>query len=371
MEGALGIAIPPGPEALTAAWLNDALHLGGVIDGNVSVTSIDVKTIGEGSGFIGQIARVGLTYDRPAPGAPASLVAKFPGASEGGRTIGNLFDFYHREIRFYEEIADAVELRTPRRYYSAANRDAKEYILLIEDLSPAEVGDHAAGCTLEQARLGLESIARFHATWWEHPQLAEIAEWMPMIDAPVQRIAQGAYQQAWEPFLQMFGAMLSPEVKAVGERIGQNVVRIQSSFASSPLTISHGDYRTDNMFFASPEGGPEFAVADWQISTRGRGAFDVSYLLCGGLEPDLRRAHERELVQLYHDTLVANGVTDYRLEQCWDDYRRGALFMFVYIVIAIGTLDAANERGMALWTAWLRRGAAAIEELNAVEQMPA
>ena len=45
-------------------------------------------------------------HDRiqPEPGAPASLVAKFPGASEMGRHIGNLFDFYNREIRFYEEI---------------------------------------------------------------------------------------------------------------------------------------------------------------------------------------------------------------------------------------------------------------------------
>ena len=369
MESELDTTIPSGPEALTAAWMTASLRSGGVIK-DATVTSIDVKTIGEGSGFIGQIARVGLTYDRAEPGAPASLVAKFPGASEGGRTIGNLFDFYNREIRFYEEIADAVELRTPRRYYSAANPAAQEYILLIEDLAPAQVGDHAVGCTLDQARISIESVAKFHATWWEHPQLDKIGEWMPMIDAPVQQFAAGAYQQAWEPFLQMFGAMLSPEVKSVCERIGQNVVKIQSSFAAPPLTISHGDYRTDNLFFASSEGGPAFAVADWQISTRGRGAFDVSYLLCGGLEPDLRRAHERDLVKLYHDTLVANGVAGYSFEQCWDDYRRGALFMFVYIVIAIGTLDAANERGMALWTAWLRRGAAAIEELNAAEQMP-
>ena len=33
-----------------------------------------------------------------------------------------------------------------------------------------------------------------------------------------------------------------------------------------PTTIVHGDYRLDNMFFASPQGGPEFAVIDWQIA---------------------------------------------------------------------------------------------------------
>ena len=224
---------------------------------------------------------------------------------------------------------------------------------------------------MDEARLAIESIAKFHATWWQSPRLDEIAEWMPMIDSPVQQVAAGAYQQSWGPFLEMFGGAISPEIKAVGERIGENVVKIQSSFASPPLTISHGDFRIDNLFFATPAGGAPFSVADWQISTRGRGAFDVAYLLCGGLDPALRRAHERDLVEMYHRTLETNGVTGYSFDQCWNDYRRGALFQFVYIVIAIGTLDASNERGMALWTAWLQRGCAAIEDLNAAEQMPA
>ena len=113
------------------------------------------------------------------------------------------------------------------------------------------------------------------------------------------------------------------------------------------------------------------AVADWQIAFRGRGIFDVAYLLCGGLEAEERRANEERLVRLYHDGLVAGGVQGYSFEQCWREYRRMALFVFVYVVISLGTLDSANERGVALFQAWLRRSAAAIEELNAVEEMPA
>ena len=362
--------MPQSPEEITAEWLTIVLRERGFLK-DAKVTGREITTIGEGSGFIGQLAQIRPMYDRLEPGAPLSIIAKMPGVSEGGRQIGNLFDFYHREIRFYEEIAEEVELRTPKLYYSAANRETQEYILLIEDLAPAVVGDQAEGCTLEQARLAVESIAKFHATWWESPALNKISEWMPMTDAPVQQFAAGAYQQAWGPFLEAFGATLSPAVKAIVEEIGQKAVKIQTSFAQPPITIVHGDYRVDNLFFASPQGGAEFAVADWQISTRGRGVFDLSYLVCGGLEPELRRAHERELVTLYHDTLTANGVTDYSFDTCWDDYRRGALFMLIYIVIAIGTLDAANERGMKLFTVWLNRGVKALEELNAAEQMPA
>ncbi|HEY8172937.1 MAG TPA: oxidoreductase family protein, partial [Dehalococcoidia bacterium] len=115
----------------------------------------------------------------------------------------------------------------------------------------------------------------------------------------------------------------------------------------------------------------EFAVIDWQISCRGRGVFDVAYLLCGGIEAADRKAHEERLVRLYHDVLVENGVKGYSFEQCWREYRRMSLYVFVYVVISLGTLDFANERGLALFDAWLRRSAAAIEELNAAEEMPA
>jgi thiamine kinase-like enzyme len=364
------MTIPAGPTELTAEWLTEALRSGGALD-KAAVTSIMTETIGEGSGFIGQLAKVTLTYDQPEPAAPRTLIAKFPGASEGGRMIGNLFDFYHREIRFYDEVAKEVELRTPKRYFSASKRDTQEYILLIEDMDPMLIGDHAGGCKLAEADLAIRQIAKFHAAWWEHPRLEELAEWMPQVDGEVHRSAEPAYAQAWPVFLEMFGKDLSPEFKAIGERIGQNVVKLQSSVSDRPHTIVHGDYRTDNLFFRGPAGGEEFAVVDWQISCRGRGVFDIAYLLCGGLEAEDRRANEERLLKLYHDNLVANGVTGYSFEQCWREYRRMALYVMVYVVIAVGTLDAANERGMALWIAWLRRAVAAVEQLNAIEEMPA
>lgn len=363
------LEIPAGPEELTAAWLTDALRSTGVVN-QAAVASFDASAIGEGSGFIGQLAHIRLQYDAPEPAAPASLVAKFPGASPAGREIGNLFDFYRREIKFYEDIAGEVALRTPRRYFSAMDHEAQRYVLLMEDMAPARVGDHAAGCTLHEAELAIRSIASFHATWWEHPRLEEFSDWMPVVDAPVHRSAQQSYQQAWAPFIENFGSRLSPEMRDVAARIGQNVVNLQSSIADRPHTIIHGDYRTDNFFFATPQGGPPFSVADWQIACRGRGVFDVAYLLCGGLEPAERRQHEQRLLKLYHDLLVQGGVTDYSFDQCWTEYRRMALYVLVYVVISLGTFDFANDRGLALFNAWLRRASTAIEELNAGELMP-
>ncbi|MBI2723969.1 MAG: phosphotransferase [Chloroflexi bacterium] len=365
------MSIPSSAAELTDEWLTDALRSTGTIT-DARVVSHACTTIGEGSGFIGQLAQVALTYDKPESGAPASLIAKFPGASPMGREIGMLFRFYEREIRFYDEISKRVELYTPACYYSAMDIPDERFVLLLEDLAPAEVGDHAQGCTLAQAEQSIREIARFHATWWEHPDLEVMAEWMPIVDAPIHQSAQNSYQQAWAPFIEAFGDRLSPEMREVAERVGHNVIALQSSIADRPHTIIHGDYRTDNLFFACPDGrGAPFAVADWQIVCRGRGVFDVAYLLCGGLEPDERKANEHRLLKLYHDTLLEYGVKGYSFEQCWTEYRRMALYVLVYVVISLGTLDFANERGLALFNAWLKRSIAAIEDLKAAELMPA
>ena len=95
--------------------------------------------------------------------------------------------------------------------------DFQEALCALEQLT-AEVGDQAEGCTVAHARLAVESVAKFHATWWESPRLKEIGEWMPAINAPVQQVAAGAYAQAWQPFLDMFGAGLSPEVRSAPRR---------------------------------------------------------------------------------------------------------------------------------------------------------
>ena len=191
-----------------------------------------------------------------------------------------------------------------------------------------------------------------------------------MTDAPVQQFAAGAYQQAWGPFLEAFGATLSPAVKAIVEEIGQKAVKIQTSFAQPPITIVHGDYRVDNLFFASPQGGAEFAVADWQIVFKGNGAFDLAYLLTGSLETEVRRAHERELLACYHAGLVAGGVKGYSLDDCRDDYRFWVMLGFAWPVVAIGTLDTANERGVALFRAWVERAMAAMVDWKAWEMLP-
>ena len=363
-------AYPTNPAAITAEWLTAALRESGAIT-DATVTAFDAKVIGAGAGFMGELAKLSLTYDKPEAGAPRSLIGKFAAAAMENRGVAMFFRFYEREVNFYEQIAERVELRTPRCYFSGFEPSNGDYLLLLEDLAPAEVGDQVAGCSAEQVQLAISELAKFHATWWNSPELDKL-DWMPGYDADwyIQALEDG-YAQAWEPFVEFTKDYLTPEMADVCQRFGNCARKVMTMVGLDlPRTIVHGDYRLDNLFFASPAGGPPFAVIDWQISAKGGGIFDVAYFVAGTLPEAERKATERALVKLYHDTLVASGVKDYTFEQCWHDYRFCALFLLAYSVIALGSLDHANARGVELFTMISKRTLAAITDLNSAELLP-
>ena len=146
--------------------------------------------------------------------------------------------------------------------------------------------------------------------------------------------------------------------------------KLLDRLAQPPRTISHGDYRLDNLFFATPEGGDPLAVVDWQIISLGCGPFDVAYFMAGAVSPADRRAMEIDVLHSYHDTLIERGVQNYDFDRCFLDYRTAALFCWQYAVIIIGTLDTSNERGLALFNSVLERFVAIIVDLDAAELLP-
>ncbi len=146
-------AVPTGPEALTPEWLTRALRSSGTIS-RASVTSAEVRPLGEGRGFAGRLARVGLAYDVQEAGAPASLVAKFPTANSAVRATLTRLGLYERELRFYRELAPHAGVRTPLLYFGAldpAGTGAGDSVLLLEEVAPSQTGDNLAGCAPHEA----------------------------------------------------------------------------------------------------------------------------------------------------------------------------------------------------------------------------
>lgn len=341
--------IPAGPDGITPQWLTQVLRSTRTVF-HTNIMDCQSERLGEGQGFVGQIYRFTLEYDTPEDGSPRSLVAKLSSPDPGLRIL--TFELNLIELHFYQEISPQVQLCTPNLYYGAADPDTNKTVLLLEDIADARAGDNVAGCSTEEARLAIRQIGGFHAQWWESPRLQELP-WLPSITG--QRLLNPkTYQRRWAIFTDRFGCQIPPSLRQAAEGLGNHMGLIEDRIMGRPITMIHGDYRLDNLFFGHPGTGFPLTVFDWQLTRKGPGPMDIAYFMAWCLEPEHRRREETNLLKEYHDSLVKNGVRGYEFEQCQRDYRFSIFHPLAVLVTAGAVLDFNSERAIL------------IERLNAI-----
>ena len=208
---------------------------------------------------------------------------------------------------------------TPHCYYRHLDSETGFALLVLEDLAHARNGNSIAGCSTHEVARVLDTLARLHATWWQAGDLAH-ASWLRLRSLLAPDAMVGAFSDAWPAFLQKLSIPVTPQIGEMGNWIGQSLPAAATTlFQSGPRTLIHNDVQADNLFFG--EADREVVMIDWQMATYARCVIDVAGWVRGQLDPGDRRAAEPELLRLYHDALVANGIQDYSLEQCLADYR--------------------------------------------------
>lgn len=362
--------IPGRIDEIGPEWLDEVLRPSGLL-GSAKITGVDRTYLGEGVGILGELARCRLTYSEPVVGAPEQVIVKLPSAHEANRQRGLAFGFYQREILFYEHIARAGRtggLRVPRCWHSAGDPASGRFVLVLEDLSGSfRMSDQVAGLSSVEARRAVVELARFHAAWWDTPELASL-DWMPASNGPVTMQAAPLYRGLWPVFQDKFGHLLPPGGAEVGAAVGERYEWLLDRIATETnRTIVHTDFRHDNLFFGRDDSSDApVAVVDWQLSTRGRGIYDVAYLLTQSMEPSERRSSEMGIIRDWHQSVCAGGVHSYGIEEAERDYRTSALVGLVIPVAAGGDMDLGNERGVALVEQITTRAFQAVLDLDAV-----
>tara|TARA_B110000014_G_scaffold3055_1_gene2381 strand:- start:4901 stop:5986 length:1086 start_codon:yes stop_codon:yes gene_type:complete len=348
---------------VSADWLTGVLQ-GSGFDG-AQITDLQVEVIGEGVGIMGLLYRVKLSYsESSAKEVPQSVVIKVPSPHEQTRHIARAFMFYGKEIGFYRDAAKDTPLETPRCYAAHHDPESDDFVLVLEDLDGMEVISQLDGCPIDKAEIAIEALARHHAAFWESERFSEDLAWLPFgWDVPFpQAIAQG-FSQAWPTCMEMFPNGVSERIKKVGEKF-PTVTSEMMELADSPVTLAHGDFRLDNLFFQNED----LKVIDWQICIKTVGGYDVGYFLSQSLTIEDRRNHERDLLDKYRKTLSEIGL-DYPQDRLMEDYRRSVLFCLAYPVQA-SAAALVNERAVQLVTEMFARVSTAIEDLNADEFLP-
>lgn len=356
--------LPKSSAEIGAAWLNEVLSE--QARGGATVDGVSVEVIGEGVGFLGEVARLTLSYESPTPESTRSIISKMPTTNEGFKHLGLMLGFYQKESGFFKEVASEIKLRIPGCYLNVAENDS-DYLLLLEDLAPMRPGNQLASCTLAEAELALAAAAQLHARWWEDPQLEEFASWLPSPGGPYFDILEGAYHGALAPFHEKFGYLMTPEIEALADRAASDyTAMLEAGGGRRPHTFIHGDFRLDNMMFGDRPEDPPFALLDWQLPFKANPMWDVVYFLAGNFDPAWRQANEDELILGYHRSLVEGGVTGYSLDDCRQDYRAAGLILLGYLVTGANDvdLDTLNDRGREVIETMFTRYATAIVDLG-------
>ncbi len=322
---------------ITPTWLSGVLREQDGT-GDATVTEVEVHDIGTGVGFVGEIARLRLTWDRVDPSLPTSVVAKVPTRVTRNRALAEALLAYEREHRVYTELGE-TGARMPHVHAAALDpnpltwlgpvlkwvfdhlpvralmaiqpalmwlcgRSTRRYVLLLEDVDDARPPSQVVGGDVEQVRLGLGLLAGLHASRWDDPTLADHADWLWPLDR-TPRAVQAAYARGRAAFAEAAPDAVDSGLLAELDRVQEEYPQLVGSLMAGPVTLLHGDFRLDNLLFR-PDG--DVVLLDWQLAGVGHPAWDVGYFLVGALDPVRGRAHETALVAHYLSELAGRGV---------------------------------------------------------------
>lgn len=346
---------------INAEWIEKVLHQQGLLPATSRITGITAAPIGTGQ--VADSVRVELDVDGEAPFR--SLVAKVSSDDENSRAAGRTELNYLREVRFYEEIAPRLAARVPECYFAEICSNGTEFVMLLEDLTPATAGNQLDGATVEEVEAALRQAAGFHAPFWGGEGLVG-SPWLD-ISGDYWKRFESMMPEWWAGFRERYTGKLSDDQLAFGDAFVAGIGKYYDLMRTLPPTVQHGDFRPDNLLFGVGGDPKSLAVVDWQTVLLAPGAVDAAYCVGGALPVEVRREHEQRLFDLYADELARLGVEVDR-DELARGYAAGTLHNFI-IGVAAAMLVVRTERGDALFGSMVTNAVTHAQDQKALEQI--
>ncbi len=335
-------------EQVTARWVAEATGL--------AVTSVEHEIIGVGIGVSSAVYRLRLQGD----GVPETLVLKLQALDEAAVFTCTLLRMYTCEVKFFEEIAAQSPIRVPKGYGGAISDDGSTYYLFMEDLGGYREVDQNAGMEIVDAERALDALAGWDAVFWGRAeQYVETGAAMSLADETYHGVLPIVFAEGWDKV--QAEMEVHPTVAAIAPRWVEKLPEMLTALSASPTTVTHGDYRADNIFF-DDDGG--VILLDFQLTGLGTAAYDLAYFVTQSLLPEVAAANEQVLFDRYVAALIAAGVPESETTTLWASYRIAALFCLVYPIVASRGMDLSDPRQHALVSNMNTRCARAIDELD-------
>ena len=357
-----GLGLLKSEADITPQWVEGVLRGSGNLEDGVSVTGVATERIGEGVGILSILQRITPSYSGQTAKGPKSFVVKYPTDDATQRFTADALALYIRELIFYRDCAPDAPFRTAKCFAQAIAGDNSDFTIAMEDIGHMRALNQLDGISLDESRVLLEKLADFHAMWWGSPKLSAYeATFQPLANPTYNAVLPMLWTGGWPNVEQYAGHLLPDSVREIGG-IWAGKVSWMLDNLMTPTTMCHGDYRADNIMFD----GDKPAVIDFQLIGTGSGIYDVGYYISQSIATDVRRGHDRELLEVYLKRLESHGIEVDR-DEAWRQYLICICFCVTYGVTTFGGFADQNERGQQLLQDMLLRALNCVADNNALE----
>jgi Ecdysteroid kinase-like family len=342
---------------ITAEWLTT--HLGAKTAGAVALSATPL----DGTTGTTDRRRLAVQWNEAGvqAGLPASLFVKSSPLSAKNRGMVAALGMSSNEVRFYRQVADELTGVCPKAWYSFAGVGAR-FLIVLDDIVAAGAVPYALAdrCGIEHAHGLIDAFAELHSRYWESPRFDTDLKWVRTWSTrPGNAVLKKFYRRGRRGALKLDRPEATPAVHSTAAALDANTDAYYREVEAGPLTLLHGDSHLGNTY-SLPDG--RSGLLDWQVIWRGPGLREVTYWMITGLDPEVRRDHERDLLARYLDGLRSGGATEVPSnEAAFDRYRlfSAEAWDATAVTIAWPGLQAP-ENAEAGW----RRACIAVEDLD-------
>ncbi len=343
----------PLPIAASTEHLTDAFRRAGLLgDGRVT----DVVVESSRDTILSRMIRLRLS-SQGASDAPKTVILKTGLPKRAGGT----WNAGRQEVAFYTQVAAATSaLLVPRCFDANWDSDTNAWHILLEDLSESHVlaTQWPLPPTMAQCETILRARAQFHAAWWDDSRLGVSVGSLPDTDALHRKVQ--TFAETFTRFADRIGDRLPRERRDLFERLFDAAPSLLERYATRRnLTIIQGDSHVWNCFLPRDTRSDDTRFFDWDGWRIDTGSADLAYMMAVHWYPDLRRERERRLLDHYHATLVAHGVSGYDRRALDADYRLSVLWQ-----ITTPVWQEANDIPPWIWWNNLGRILLAADDLD-------
>ncbi len=324
------------PRQLTPQWAQRILRRS---IPHATVSAVEIESVNPGT-----TTRTALTVEHDASAEyPRRWFVKTPALLLKSRLITALPGLLQKEIHFYNGLARHSPPNLPQ-VLAAQHRFGLGSTLVMADLresgqTPGQVGD---ALTLTQAEAVLRELAKLHAGFSGKSALLQAQTWLNPFNAKIE-LALGDWlaPPLMRRGLRRAGDLIPQDLHKPALEYAFNRRRMMRQLTAASNTLVHHDCHPGNLFWTAD--GPGFL--DWQLVRLGEGVSDVAYFLATALPSDLRREHERALLDYYRAAVSAFGGPELPRGRTFERYRRHVAYAVEAMVLTLAVGDLMEEAG--------------------------